>query len=164
MLDDYKINTIMNHLAKYFVTIFGIGFIPFAPGTFGSVFAILVWYFSITLLNIYFFYLILILVFLCSFKFINIYVNYKKKEDPSEVIIDEFIGQSLPLIFLLQFNIYELLLAFCTFRFFDIFKIYPVNKAENIKGAAGVVMDDVVAGIYSLAIIMIYKIILSLNA
>ena len=85
-------------------------------------------------------------------------------EDPSEVIIDEFIGQSLPLIFLLQFNIYEILLAFCTFRFFDIFKIYPVNKAENINGATGVIMDDVVAGIYSLMSIMIYKIILSLNA
>ena len=153
----------MNRIAKYFVTIFGIGFISIAPGTIGSVFAILIWYFSITLLNIYYFYFILIIVFSCSFKLVKVYLNLEKKEDPSEVIIDEFIGQSLPLIFITQYNIYELLLAFCAFRFFDIFKIYPVNKAENIKGAAGVIMDDIVAGIYAIAIIMAYKIILSFN-
>ena len=63
-----------------------------------------------------------------------------------------------------NFNFIEVLIAFFAFRFFDIFKIYPVNKVENIKGANGVIMDDVVAGIYSLIIIMIYKIILFLNA
>ena len=108
--------------------------------------------------------MIVIIVFICSFKAINIYLRNEKKDDPSEVVVDEFIGQSLPLIFLLQFNVYEVLLAFSSFRLFDIFKIYPVNKVENIKGANGVIMDDVVAGIYSLIIIMIYKIILFLNA
>ena len=93
-----------------------------------------------------------------------IYLRNVNKDDPSEVVVDEFIGQSLPLIFLLQFNVYEVLLAFSSFRLFDIFKIYPVNKVENIKGANGVIMDDVVAGIYSLIIIMVYKIILFLNA
>ena len=104
------------------------------------------------------------MVFIISFKFIEIYLNIEKKEDPSEIIIDEFIGQSVPLLFLIQYNIYEVLLAFCTFRFFDIFKVYPINKAENLKGATGVIMDDIIAGIYSLIIIMIYKITLSTNA
>ena len=99
-----------------------------------------------------------------TFKAINVYLRNENKDDPSEVVVDEFIGQSLPLIFLLQFNVYEVLLAFSSFRLFDIFKIYPVNKVESIKGANGVIMDDVVAGIYSLIIIMIYKIILFLNA
>ena len=108
--------------------------------------------------------MIVIIVFISSFKAINIYLRNENKDDPSEVVVDEFIGQSLPLIFLLQFNVYEVLLAFSSFRLFDIFKIYPVNKVENIKGANGVIMDDVVAGIYSLIIIMIYKIILFLNA
>lgn len=153
----------MNHLSKYFVSLLGIGFIPFAPGTLGSIFAILLWYLSISILNIYYFYFIYALVFLISFKFIEIYLNIEKKEDPSEIIIDEFIGQSVPLLFLIQYNIYEVLLAFCTFRFFDIFKVYPINKAENLKGATGVIMDDIIAGIYSLIIIMIYKIILSTN-
>jgi len=154
----------MIFLIKAFVTVFGIGYIRIAPGTFGSLFAILVWYMSINYLNIYFFYIIVIIVFICSFKTINIYLRNANKDDPSEVVVDEFIGQSLPLIFLLQFNVYEVLLAFSSFRLFDIFKIYPVNKVENIKGANGVIMDDVVAGIYSLIIIMIYKIILFLNA
>ena len=154
----------MIFLIKAFVTVFGIGYIRIAPGTFGSLFAILVWYISINYLNIYFFYIIIIVVFISSFKAINIYLRNENKDDPSEVVVDEFIGQSLPLIFLFQFNVYEVLLAFSSFRLFDIFKIYPVNKVENIKGANGVIMDDVVAGIYSLIIIMIYKIILFLNA
>ena len=154
----------MIFLIKVFVSVFGIGYIRIAPGTFGSLFAIFVWYISINYLNIYFFYMIVIIVFISSFKAINIYLRNENKDDPSEVVVDEFIGQSLPLIFLLQFNIYEVLLAFSSFRLFDIFKIYPVNKVENIKGANGVIMDDVVAGIYSLIIIMIYKIILFLNA
>ena len=154
----------MIFLIKAFVSVLGIGYIRIAPGTFGSLFAILVWYISINYLNIYFFYIIIIIVFICSFKAINIYLRNEKKDDPSEVVVDEFIGQSLPLIFLLQFNVYEVLLAFSSFRLFDIFKIYPVNKVENIEGANGVIMDDVVAGIYSLIIIMIYKIILFLNA
>ena len=154
----------MIFLNKAFVTVFGIGYIRIAPGTFGSLFAILVWYISINYLNIYFFYTILIIVFIFSFKAINIYLKNENKDDPSEVVVDEFIGQSLPLIFLLQFNVYEVLLAFSSFRLFDIFKIYPVNKVENIKGANGVIMDDVVAGIYSLIIIMVYKIVLFLNA
>ena len=154
----------MIFLIKAFVSVFGIGYIRIAPGTFGSLFAILVWYVSINYLNIYFFYMIIIIVFICSFKAINIYLRNESKDDPSEVVVDEFIGQSLPLIFLLQFNVYEVLLAFSSFRLFDIFKIYPVNKVENIKGANGVIMDDVVAGIYSLIIIMFYKIILFLNA
>ena len=151
-------------LIKAFVTVFGIGYIRIAPGTFGSLFAILVWYASIKFINIYLFYVIIIIAFIFSFKAINIYLRNENKDDPSEVVVDEFIGQSLPLIFLLQFNVYEVLLAFSSFRLFDIFKIYPVNKVENIKGANGVIMDDVVAGIYSLIIIMIYKIILFLNA
>ena len=154
----------MNKIVKYFVTLLGIGFFPIAPGTLGSIFAILIWYLSITLLNIYFFYVIVIILFLCSFKLVNLYITDQKKEDPSEVVIDEFIGQSLPLIFLIQFDIYEVLIAFCAFRFFDIFKIYPINRAEDIKGSTGVIMDDIIAGVYTVIIIMIYKIILPLNA
>ena len=163
-MDNNKNYEFMIFLIKAFVSVFGIGYIRIAPGTFGSLYAILGWYISINYLNIYYFYVIIIIVFICSFKAINIYLRNENKNDPSEVVVDEFIGQSLPLIFLLQFNVYEVLLAFSSFRLFDIFKIYPVNKVENIKGANGVIMDDVVAGIYSLIIIMIYKIILFLNA
>ena len=152
----------MNILAKYFVTLFGVGYIPLAPGTFGSVFAILVWYLFITYLNIYLFYVMLSVIIFTSFKLTQKYLDKEKKEDPSEVIIDEFIGQSLPLFLLLQYNIYEVLLAFCSFRIFDIFKIYPANKAEMIHGPVGIILDDVIAGIYTLIILLVFQIIINL--
>ena len=151
----------MKLFSKYFVTLFGIGYAPIAPGTLGSIFAILIWYISLKFINIYLFYLILIISLSVSFKLINIYLISEVKDDPSEVIIDEYIGQSIPLLFLIDFNLFEVLLAFCAFRFFDITKIYPINRAENLSGAKGVIIDDIIAGIYSLIIIMIYKIILS---
>ncbi len=151
----------MNTVVKYFVSLFGVGFIPTAPGTLGSIFAIIVWYLSITLINIYFFYIVFILVFFFAFKSVEIYLKNESKDDPSEVIIDEFIGQSIPLLFLIDYNLYEVLLAFCAFRFFDITKIYPINRAEEMNGAKGVIVDDIIAGIYSLIIIMFFKIILS---
>ena len=152
----------MKLFSRYFVTLFGIGYSPIAPGTLGSIFAILIWYVSIKFINIYFFYLILIITLSISFKLINIYLIKEVKDDPSEVIVDEFIGQSIPLLFLIDYNLYEVLLAFCAFRFFDITKIYPINRAEKISGARGVIFDDIIAGIYSLIIIMLYKIILSI--
>ena len=59
----------------------------------------------------------------------------------------------------MNFNIYEVLIAFVTFRLFDIYKIYPINKMEDLKGSYGVILDDIVAGIYSLIILMLYKIL-----
>ena len=115
----------------------------------------------LSIFDIYFFYLVFILVFFIAFKSVEIYLNNECKDDPSEVIIDEFIGQSIPLLFLINYNVYEVLLAFCAFRFFDITKIYPINIAEKLSGAKGVIMDDIIAGIYSLIIIMFYKIVLS---
>ena len=89
----------MKIFSEYFVTIFKVGMLPFAPGTLGSLIAILIWYVSIYFLSIYLFYIIVILTLILSFSTINNYLNEKKKDDPSEVIIDEFLGQSIPLLF-----------------------------------------------------------------
>ena len=152
----------MKNFTKYFATLFGIGFIPLAPGTFGSLFAILIWYVFIDLFSIFYFIVLLLFVLSVSFYFTDIYLDNYKKKDPSEVIVDEFIGQSIPLLFIVNFNIYEVLIAFVTFRFFDIYKIYPINKMEHLKGSYGVILDDIVAGIYSLIILMLYKILMLL--
>ena len=74
------------------------------------------------------------------------------------MIIDEYIGQSIPLLFIYNFNLIEVLIAFFAFRFFDIFKIYPVNKADNLKGAWGVILDDVIAGLYALIFVLLFKV------
>lgn len=152
----------MSAISKNFCTLFGIGLIPFAPGTFGSLFTIFIWYTFIDLFSIFYFIALFLFVLSVSFYFTDIYLDNYKKEDPSEVIVDEFLGQSIPLLFIVNFNIYEVLIAFVTFRFFDIYKIYPINKMEHLKGSYGVILDDIVAGIYSLIILMLYKILMLL--
>ena len=152
----------MKNFSKYFATLFGIGFIPLAPGTFGSLFSILIWYVFIDLFSIFYFIALFLFVLSVSFYLTDIYLDNYKKKDPSEVIVDEFLGQSIPLLFIVNFNIYEVLIAFVTFRFFDIYKIYPINKIEDLKGSYGVILDDIVAGIYSLIILMLYKILILL--
>ena len=152
----------MKNFTKYFATLFGIGFVPLAPGTFGSLFAILIWYVFIDLFSIFYFIALFLFVLSVSFYFTDIYLDNYRKKDPSEVIVDEFLGQSIPLLFIVNFNIYEVLIAFVTFRFFDIYKIYPINKIEDLKGSYGVILDDIVAGIYSLIILMLYKILILL--
>jgi phosphatidylglycerophosphatase A len=152
----------MKNFTKYFATLFGIGFIPLAPGTFGSLFAILIWYVFIDLFSIFYFIVLFLFVLSVSFYFTDIYLDNYKKKDPSEVIVDEFLGQSIPLLFIVNFNIYEVLIAFVTFRFFDIYKIYPINKMEDLKGSYGVILDDIIAGIYSLIVLMLYKILMLL--
>ena len=153
----------MKILIENFVTLFRIGKIPFASGTLGSIFAIVIWFIFIQYFSIFYYYALIFIIFLISFRIVDYYLNIEKKEDPSEVIIDEFIGQSLPLLFLLEFNIYEVLLAFSTFRIFDIFKIYPVNIAENMKGSIGVILDDLIAGVYSLIIVLVYRILINVS-
>ena len=152
----------MKNFTKYFATLFGIGFIPLAPGTFGSLFAIFIWYVFIDLFSIFYFIALFFFILSVSFYLTDIYLDNYKKKDPSEVIVDEFLGQSIPLLFIVNFNIYEVLIAFVTFRFFDIYKIYPINKIEDLKGSYGVILDDIVAGIYSLIILMLYKILILL--
>ena len=148
--------------SKYFSTIFGIGHIPIAPGTFGSIFAILIWCIFINMLSISYFIILFLLILSISFYITGIYLEKFKKKDPSEVIIDEFLGQSIPLLFIFNLNAFEVLVAFVSFRFFDIYKIYPINKAEEIEGSYGVILDDIIAGIYALIVLMIYKIIIAL--
>ena len=148
--------------SKYFSTIFGIGHIPIAPGTFGSIFAILIWCIFINMLSISYFIILFLLILSISFYITGIYLEKFKKKDPSEVIIDEFLGQSIPLLFVFNLNAFEVLVAFVSFRFFDIYKIYPINKAEEIEGSYGVILDDIIAGIYALIVLMIYNIIIAL--
>ena len=147
----------MHFIVKIFVTCFYIGKLPIAPGTLGSVVAILIWYFlsflgNIALLSFFISYSIL------SYKFIDLYLKKSNTEDPSEVISDEVIGQMIPLFIITSVSDhYLILVAFISFRIFDIYKIYPINKAEELNGASGVIMDDVIAGIYALIVVVIFK-------
>ena len=100
----------MKNFTKYFTTLFGIGFISIAPGTFGSLFAIFIWYVFIDLFSNFYFIILFLFVLSISFYITDIYLDNYKKKDPSEVIVDEFLGQSIPLLFIVDFNLYEVLI------------------------------------------------------
>mgnify|MGYP001391421886 CR=1 FL=1 len=153
-----------------FVSIFGIGKLPKIPGSYASLFTILFLfivfhYFSLSV-NIFLF--IFIFLFIISIFLIDIYVKNFENKDPNEIVIDEFIGQSIPIC------LYELahdnnsskievltfyFVMFILFRIFDITKPYPVNYYDkNFKNGFGVIMDDVIAGLYVVAIMVLFMV------
>ena len=143
-----------------FVTMLGLGKIPKVPGTFGSLATIIVLYFFFHILNISsdFILIGLIIIFIYSFSAVAAHIKDKENKDPKEVVIDEFIGQSIP-IYLYEIShgvekspneaIIFYGICFVLFRFFDIVKPFPVNYFDkNFKNSFGVIMDDVCAGFY----------------
>ena len=156
-----------------FVTMFGIGRIPKIPGTFGSLATVILLYIFFHILNlssiIIFLFLAIILFF--SFIAVAIHIRDNTNKDPKEVVIDEFIGQSIPIC------LYEIahkeptdparvltfyFIMFILFRIFDITKPYPVSYYDkNFKNSFGVIMDDICAGLYVVAILVFYMIITS---
>ena len=83
-----------------------------------------------------------------SYFLIKICIKNITDKDPKYVVADEHIGQSISLIFCEQ-AIFDYLISFCLFRFFDILKPFPINLVDNhLKNAFGVILDDVLAGIY----------------
>ena len=143
-----------------FVTIFGLGKIPKIPGTFGSLATIIILYILFHILNLSSNLILigLIVIFIFSFLAVTNYIKDNENKDPKEVIIDEFIGQSIP-IYLYEIShgteksadeaIIFYSVCFILFRFFDIVKPFPVSYFDkNFKNSFGVIMDDVCAGFY----------------
>ena len=145
---------------KLFVTMFGLGKIPKVPGTFGSLATIIILYILFHTLNLSSNLILigLIVIFIFSFLAVTNYIKDSENKDPKEVIIDEFIGQSIP-IYLYEIShgteksadeaIIFYCICFVLFRFFDIAKPFPVSFFDkNFKNSFGVIMDDVCAGFY----------------
>ena len=156
-----------------FVTFFGIGTIRFAPGTITSLITTILLFSLFHILNFSnnIILLFLIIVFLYSFHAVAEYIKENENKDPKEVVIDEVIGQSIP-IYLFEiahgsekssqeailFYIY----IFVLFRFFDIKKPFPVNIFDkNYKNSFGVIIDDVIAGLYVVLTLIVFMIIKS---
>ena len=156
-----------------FVTFFGIGTIRFAPGTIASLITTVLLFSLFHILNISnnIILLFLFLIFLYSFYAVAEYIKENENKDPKEVVIDEVIGQSVP-IYLFEIshgtekNFQESILfyiyIFVLFRFFDIKKPFPVNIFDkNYKNSFGVIIDDVIAGFYVVFTLIIFMIIKS---
>ena len=151
-----------------FVTCFGIGSFRFAPGTIASLVTTVFLFslFHVIGLSNNVILITLLIIFAYSFYAINEYIKDNEDKDPKEVVIDEFIGQSIP-IYLYEIshetikNSQEALLfylyIFILFRYFDIKKPFPVSYFDKkFKNCFGVILDDVVAGLYVVLTLIIF--------
>ena len=141
----------MNKVAEIISTVFYVGRIPFAPGTICSFLAFISWYYlRFYVEGVFILYGSLILFFI-GVAVSTIYSESIKKEDPPEVVIDEWVGQWIAL-WLIPHSFNWGFLSFTIFRIFDILKLGPVKGMDDIKSGTGIMMDDVVAGIFALLI------------
>ena len=141
----------MNKIAEITSTVFYIGRLPLAPGTFCSFIAFLAWfYLRFYIEGVFILYASLILFFV-GVAVSTIHSEVIKKEDPSEIVIDEWVGQWIAL-WLIPHSFYWGFASFVLFRIFDIFKLGPVQGMDDIKSGTGIMMDDVVAGILALLV------------
>ncbi len=160
-----------NKINYLFVTMFGIGNIKNIPGSVASLVTTLFLFLLFHIFNISadIILICIILIFFISIYAVNIFIKNLENKDPKEVVIDEFIGQSIPIC------LYEVahegtketnqvltfyFIMFILFRIFDITKPYPVSYYDkNFKNSLGVIMDDVVAGLYVVAVLVLYMVI-----
>ena len=158
----------INKINFLFVTLFGIGKISKIPGSIASLATTIFLFFLLHILKISpnFILIFVIIIFFISLYAVNIFIKDLDNKDPKEVVIDEFIGQSIPIC------LYEIahegtketsqiltsyFIMFILFRVFDIVKPYPVSYYDkNFKNSFGVIMDDVAAGLYVVAVLVLY--------
>ena len=161
----------INKINFLFVTMFGIGKIKKIPGSFASLATTLLLFFLFHVLKILPSIILtaVIIIFFISLYAVNFFIKNLDNKDPNEVVIDEFIGQSIPIC------LYEIahegtkelsqvltfyFIMFILFRIFDIVKPYPVSYYDkNFKNSFGVIMDDVCAGLYVVAFLVLYMVI-----
>ena len=160
-----------NKINFLFVTLFGIGKIKKIPGSFASLATTIFLFFLFHILNFSpeIILIFVIIIFFISLYAINIFIKDLPNKDPKEIVIDEFIGQSIPIC------LYEIahdipketdqilkfyLIMFVLFRIFDIAKPFPVSYYDkNFKNSFGVIMDDVCAGLYVVLVLVLYMVI-----
>ena len=163
----------INKINYLFVTLYGIGKISKIPGSIASLVTTIFLFFLFHILSISpnLVLICLIIIFFISLYAVNIFIKDLDNKDPKEVVIDEFIGQSIPIC------LYEIahegtkeinqtltfyFIMFILFRIFDITKPSPVSYYDrNFKNSFGVIMDDIVAGLYVVAVLVLYMVITS---
>ena len=154
-----------------FVTLFGIGKISKIPGSVASLITTIFLFFLFHVINFSpnFILILVIFIFFISLYAVNIFIKDLDNKDPKEIVVDEFIGQSIPIC------LYEIahdgvkettqvlifyFIMFVLFRIFDVVKPFPVSYYDkNFKNSFGVIMDDVCAGLYVVAVLVLYMVI-----
>lgn len=141
----------LKRLDIVFLSFFGTGFLPIAPGTWGTL-ATLPFLYGFGRVNPPFF---LFLPFLTITTIISCFIADRaqkefKSHDPQWIVIDEFLGMSVAWLFIQTHNLLHLIILFFLFRFFDIIKIWPASYFDKkVQHGAGTILDDIVSGIYA---------------
>ncbi|MEO0139668.1 MAG: phosphatidylglycerophosphatase A [candidate division WOR-3 bacterium] len=142
----------MGKIFELIATGFYTGKIPFVPATFGSLLAIP---FAIAAHgNPFVSSIVGVMLFSLAVLSSDYMCEYLKQKDPKEVVIDEVIGFYISLVWFKP-KVYIIVLAFVIYRILDFLKPFPARNLESLKGGWGVVMDDVVAGIYTALIVFV---------
>ena len=140
-------------ISYIFSTSFGVGDSKLFPGTLASLITLPIVWLIKDFFSLNFFLIVLLFYSIISYFLIKICIKNVTNKDPKYIVADEHIGQSIALIFCDQ-NIFDYLFSFILFRFFDIVKPFPINLIDKkVKNAYGVILDDVLAGIFVCIII-----------
>ena len=154
----------MNKISQIFSTLFFIGYVKWAPGTFGSIFSLITIIFLHNIVNKNEFIILFICILLMATICIKIYSKSVNKHDAKEIIIDEFLGIYLIIICSYDFKIFnnefvKILLILLFFRIFDIIKPFPANWIDKkMKNSYGIIVDDIIAGIYTIIILALINV------
>ena len=153
-----------------FVTLFGIGKLKKIPGSYASLITTVFLFFLFHIIDLSpdIILIGILIIFFVALYSVNIFIRDLDNKDPKEVVIDEFIGQSIPIC------LYEIahdevketnevltfyFIMFILFRVFDIIKPYPVSYYDkNFKNSFGVIMDDICAGLYVVGVLVLYMV------
>lgn len=136
----------MTALALALSTSFGVGYVPIAPGTFGSAAGLLLWAFlpGSSIAQV----LSVLLVFAVGSWAAQVTERHYQRTDPGVVVIDEVLGMLITLAFN-PVGWSGLVVGFLLFRVFDVLKPYPANRLERLHGGLGIMADDAMAGLYA---------------
>ncbi|MBN2726145.1 CDP-diacylglycerol--glycerol-3-phosphate 3-phosphatidyltransferase [Candidatus Mcinerneyibacteriota bacterium] len=141
----------LDQVSRFFLSLFYLGHIRLAPGTWGSLAAVILWVFwGVTHINVLTW--LLPALFILGLILSNRSKDLYGSDDASPIIMDEFVAQFIPL-FLAGRNLWLVGASFILFRIFDIWKPFPVSFFDKMKNGVGIMMDDVAAGVMSGALI-----------
>ncbi len=143
-------------LYRMTASVFYIGYLPVAPGTLGSLAALILYYFICH--NAIIMAAVILIVIMLGFITAGKVEKMFGEKDPGEIIIDEFAGMLISL-YNLPPKMSYVVVGFLLFRFFDIVKPKPIQSLEKLEGSLGIMSDDLIAGVYTNIILQFFYIL-----
>ncbi|OGP23676.1 MAG: hypothetical protein A2067_00225 [Deltaproteobacteria bacterium GWB2_42_7] len=142
---------LIQKLATFLATGLYVGYSPYAPGTAGSLLGIIIFYF-LSSTNPLLYGIILFFSCVAAIWIVSVAKASFSTKDPSPIVCDEVVGYMVS-VFLIPFSIFNAIILFLLFRFFDIVKPFPIRAIDKkIENSFGIVLDDIAAGIYANAL------------